>query len=1152
MREFVHLHLHTQYSLLDGAIKIKDLVKLAERMGYKAVAMTDHGNLFGAVEFYTSLKASGLKPIIGMEAYINVESRFSKAKSSEDNLTDDVNSHIVLIAKDDKGFKNLMSLSTKSYKEGLNQKPRIDFELLQSHSEGIIALTSCIRGIPGHFLLKGEENRAIELTKRLFDIFDKDLYLELQSNSLIEQERLNRFLIEVSKKLGAKLVATNNCHYLMPEDALAHQVLLAIQTKKTLQEMQKLNIKFPKSGLHFLSPEEAIERFRNAFDGWERAILNTIEVAEKTSDRFELLETKGALMPGFDKDKAWSLRELAFEGLKKRIEQSLAKDSPQYWERLQYELDVVSKMGFEGYFLIVQDFINWAKNKSIPVGPGRGSAAGSLLAFALGITDVDPIKHGLLFERFLNPERVSLPDIDVDFCMERRDEVINYVRDKYSHDNVSQIITYNFMKAKQTIRDTARALGIAYKEADELAKLVPQGDVQGTWLSLEEMAITSIEELLSKYGKHRTDIELNANKFRDLCQQSPQLETLLKIALKLEGLARHTSLHAAGVVIAPTALEELVPLYVDKDGQIATQYDMVHLEHLGFIKMDFLGLKTLTELERIKNLIQERHQKNIEYLKLPLDDEKVFELLRLGQSVGVFQLESSGMRALLRRLEPDKFDDIVAVLALYRPGPLKSGLVDAYINRKHGRESVDYPFPELEEILKETYGVWVYQEQIMKASQILAGFSPGEADTLRKAIGKKKADLMQNMKEKFIKGAIDRGFNENKIRALWDDIEKFASYSFNKSHSVAYGYLSYWTAYVKAHYPTEFFCIKLSTEKSDRKFINLIHDLKNFSIKLLPPDINKSQKDFTIASEKAIRFGLSRIKGVGEETADLIVSERKRSWTSIGDFFRHFKSVPESRKINKKVLEALIKSGAFDWTGSSRSSMLSAIEKDIIIPRGLFESKEEKNGDNRAELEREVLGFYISYHPLDPYEHILKDLVSTIEEIETIESEHFNLAGAISELKTRKTQRGELMAVFNLIDKTGIAQVVVFPQVYEECVDILKEGNLITGRFSLDRDDESEDLKLVLRSASSIEEFLKKGNLKLHLCIPRELSIEELKSLRSLIKQHADPEGLELQIEIFHKNGKTLMLAGSAFRPKPSKELLETLRAMQLKVKLLR
>ncbi|MFN3264952.1 MAG: DNA polymerase III subunit alpha, partial [Aquificaceae bacterium] len=482
------------------------------------------------------------------------------------------------------------------------------------------------------------------------------------------------------------------------------------------------------------------------------------------------------------------------KGLKQRIAQGLAEDSREYWERLTFELDVVSRMGFEGYFLIVQDFINWAKSQGIPVGPGRGSAAGSLLAFALGITDVDPIRHGLLFERFLNPERVSMPDIDVDFCMENRDRVIEYVRDKYGAENVAQIITYNVMKAKQTLRDVARALGISYQTADTLAKLIPQGDVQGTWLSLEEMFLVPIEELLKKYGRHRTDIEENATKFRRLCEESPELKKLVEIALRLEGLTRHTSLHAAGVVIAPKPLEELLPLYYDKEGAVATQFDMGKLEEVGLIKMDFLGLKTLTELQKVREFIKERHGVEIDYLSLPLDDRDVYDLLREGNTTGVFQLESSGMKTLLKRLAPDSFEDIVAVLALYRPGPLKSGLVDSYINRKHGKEPVEYPFPELEPVLKETYGVWVYQEQIMKASQILAGFTPGEADTLRKAIGKKKADLMAQMKEKFIKGAVERGYDEKRINQLWEDIEKFASYSFNKSHSVAYGYLSYWTA----------------------------------------------------------------------------------------------------------------------------------------------------------------------------------------------------------------------------------------------------------------------------------------------------------------------------------------------------------------------
>ncbi|RMH06898.1 MAG: DNA polymerase III subunit alpha, partial [Aquificota bacterium] len=588
MREFVHLHLHTQYSLLDGAIKINDLKEKAQRLGYRAVAITDHGNLFGILDFYKAMKEVGIKPIIGMEAYFTTGSRFDRrGKGSEDNLTDRLNHHLILIAKDDKGLENLMKLSTLSYKEGFYYKPRIDYELLSQHHEGLMAITACLKGVPTYYASIGEEQRATEWVKKFKDLFGDDLYLELQSNSLPEQERANKTLISIAQRLGVKLVATNDSHYLEPEDRLAHQVLMAIQMKKTLMEIQTGGIKCANEGLHFASAEEVWKKFEGKFEGWERALLNTLEVAEKTADTFTLLENRGYLMPQFPTNgmtEGEFLRELAIKGLRQRIAQGLARDTKEYWDRLEYELEVVSKMGFAGYFLIVQDFINWAKGKGIPVGPGRGSAAGSLLAFALGITDVDPIRHGLLFERFLNPERVSMPDIDVDFCMENRDRVIGYVKEKYGAESVAQIITYNVMKAKQALRDTARALGIPYKTADTLAKLIPQGDVQGTWLTLEEMYLTPIETLLEKYGKHRTDIEENATRFRKLCQEDPELKRLVEIALKLEGLTRHTSLHAAGVVIAPKPIHELVPLYYDKDGECATQFDMVKLEEVGLIK----------------------------------------------------------------------------------------------------------------------------------------------------------------------------------------------------------------------------------------------------------------------------------------------------------------------------------------------------------------------------------------------------------------------------------------------------------------------------------------------------------------------------------------------------------------------------------------
>lgn len=1131
MKDFVHLHLHTQYSLLDGAIKIKDLAKRASELGYKGVAITDHGNLFGILEFYREMKSVGIKPFLGMEAYFTTGSRFDrKGKATEDNITDRYNHHLILIAKDDTGLKNLMKLSTLSYKEGFYYKPRIDYELLSKYHEGLIAITACLKGVPTYYASLGEEEKAKEWVKKFIDIFGDDLYLEIQSNSLPEQERANKVLIDISKRFGVKLVATNDSHYLMPEDRLAHQVLMAIQMKKTLMEIQQgAGLKYVNEGLHFASQEEMWEKFKGKFEGWERALLNTLEVMEKTNETFQLLEPNGYLMPHFPVDgldlKDF-LRELAVKGLKQRIQQGLAKDTREYWERLEFELDVVSKMGFEGYFLIVQDFINWAKSQGIPVGPGRGSAAGSLLAFALGITDIDPIKHGLLFERFLNPERISMPDIDVDFCMENRERVIEYVKEKYGSEKVAQIITYNVMKARQTLRDVARALGIPYQKADTLAKLIPQGDVQGTWLNLEEMYLVPVEELLEKYGRHRTDIEEKVGRFRKLCEENPEIKRLVEIALRLEGLTRHTSLHAAGVVIAPKPLEDLLPLYYDKDGTPATQFDMVKLEEIGLIKMDFLGLKTLTEIQKMREMIREGHGVEINLLSLPLDDKRVYELLREGNTTGVFQLESSGMKSLLRRLQPDNFDDIVAVLALYRPGPLKSGLVDSYINRKHGKETIEYPFPELEPILKETYGVWVYQEQIMKASQILAGFTPGEADTLRKAIGKKKADLMAQMKEKFIRGAVERGYDQKKIEDLWEDIEKFASYSFNKSHSVAYGYLSYWTAYLKAYYPEEFYCVKLSTEKSDKKFISLLKDAKKEGFRILAPDINKSHVDFRIEDKKTIRFGLARIKGVGEETAKLIVESRKRAWTSLEDFLR----CVDNRKVNKKTLEALIKAGAFDFCGVERSTLLSRLEKaSSLFTKSLFGEKKEVEED-KSKYEKEVLGFFISSHPLDPYEKLLKNTVSSLEILEDVEEGTYTFAGVISDLNIKKNQRGSPYGIFNLVDKTGMAEVIVFPDTLEEYKEIIREDQVIVGKFDVDKDEEKEEVKLILREAYTPEEFLRSEKMSIKLVITKELEEEGLERLRSLLEECRDKEGKEIIIELRINGYRTVLQADPRIR----------------------
>lgn len=1163
-KEFVHLHLHTQFSLLDGAIKIDELVKKAKEYGFKAVGMSDHGNLFGSYKFYKALKAENIKPIIGMEAYFTTGSRFDRrSKASEDNITDRYNHHLILIAKNDKGLENLMKLSTLAYKEGFYYKPRIDYELLEKYGEGLIALTACLKGVPTYYASINELKKAEEWVKKFKDIFGEDLYIELQANNIPEQEVANRNLIEIARKYNVKLIATQDAHYLNPEDRYAHTVLMALQMKKTIHEITSGGFKCSNEDLHFADANYMWKKFEGKFEGWEKALLNTLEVAEKVTDSFEIFENSSYLLPKYEvpahKTLEEHLRELAVKGLRQRIEKGQAKDTKEYWERLEYELEVINKMGFAGYFLIVQDFINWAKRNDIPVGPGRGSAGGSLVAYAIGITDVDPIKHGLLFERFLNPDRVSMPDIDVDFCQDNREKVIEYVREKYGKENVAQIITYNIMKAKQTLRDVARAMGLPYSTADKLAKLIPQGDVQGTWLTLEEMYITPIEELLEKYGKHRTDIEDNVQKFRKMCEENPEIKQLVETALKLEGLTRHTSLHAAGVVIAPKPLHELVPLYYDKDEQVATQYDMVQLEELGLLKMDFLGLKTLTELKLMKELIKERHGVEINFLELPLDDPKVYELLQEGKTTGVFQLESRGMKELLKKLKPDNFDDIVAVLALYRPGPLKSGLVDTYIRRKHGQEPVEYPFDELEPVLKETYGVIVYQEQVMKMSQVLAGFTPGEADTLRKAIGKKKADLMAQMKDKFIRGAVERGYPEDKIKKLWEDIEKFASYSFNKSHSVAYGYISYWTAYVKAHFPAEFFAVKLTTEKNDNKFLNLLKDAKLFGFEILPPHINKSEVGFTIEGRKKIRFGLARIKGVGEETAQIIVEARKKykGFKNLADFTMKARN----RKINKKVIEALIKAGAFDYTGRKREELLVKVassEKNLMAmaQNSLFGILKKEESDKTAEtldplkLEKEVLGFYISGHPIDRYDKILKGKFTPIEDLEEVErGEDVVVAGVITELKVKRTKNGDYMAGFNLVDRTGIIEAIVFPGTYEEFNQLLEEDRVIVIKGFVEEDLETETLKFICKELYTPEEYSKETNNILRVFITKEQALNGvLERFKELIEENYDSEGYSLLISLDVGEKIVDMIPSPDFKVRITPKLLDKLEEMGIRV----
>jgi DNA polymerase-3 subunit alpha len=762
------------------------------------------------------MKKVGVKPLIGMESYFT-NNRFEKKGEGSDDILTDKNYHLILFAKDKTGFKNLMKLSSIAYTEGFYYKPRIDWELLEKYHEGLICQTACLKGFVPNLLAQGKYEEAKKYAKRLKDIFGDDLYFEIQVNGLEEQNIANEGIIRLAKELGVKVVGTNDSHYLNPEDYTAHDIVKALQMKKTLKELYSEGKAFRVKGLHFTRPEEMYEKFK----GYEEYLKNTMEIAEKCNLEIDTAETRGYLFPKFETPEGMTpaqyFEKLAREGLEKRLE-SIKDLTPEklkeYRERLDYEINVINQMGFAEYFLIVQDFINYAKKNGIPVGPGRGSAGGSLVAYCLKITEVDPLRHGLLFERFLNPDRISMPDIDVDFCMERREKVIDYVKQKYGEDSVAQIITFNFMKSKMVIRDVARTLGFPYQEADKIAKMILPGPIQGSTLTIDE------------------NLEAHPD-FKKLYETDEKVRELLDLARKLEGSARHTGIHAAGIVIAPGPLDEYVPVYRDKDGNRATQFEMKTLEQLGLVKMDFLGLKTLTELDYMKKLIKERHGVDVDYNSLPFDDENVFKLLQSGRTTGVFQLESKGMQDLLVRLKPSSLDEIIAILALFRPGPLISGMVDEYIERKHGRKPIEYPFEEVKDILKETYGLIVYQEQIMFMSNILSGFTMAEADTLRKAIGKKNPEVMAKMKDRFIGGAVERGFSKEKVEKLWDDIEKFASYSFNKSHSTAYAYLTYWTAWVKTYYPEEFFAVKLSTENNDSKFLNLLLDMENFNINII-------------------------------------------------------------------------------------------------------------------------------------------------------------------------------------------------------------------------------------------------------------------------------------------------------------------------------
>lgn len=1057
-KEFVHLHLHTQYSLLDGAIIVGDLMKKIKTNGFTpVVGISDHGTMHGIVDFYKQALANEIKPILGCEVYVAPDSR----RNTSYEKGQDKNFHLVLQAKNNKGLSNLQKLVSLAQFEGFHYKPRIDKEILAEYSEGIIGMSACLAGEIPRKLMRDQYDEALKAAMEYRDILGKDdFFLEIQENGIEEQLMVNRKLIKMSKDTGIPLLATNDCHYLNKGDHLSHQVLICIQTQSTINSPNRFEIHSDQ--LWYKSPEEMWD----AFGEVPEALTNTLAIAERcnTSIEFGNLHLPEYEVPeGYDI--AGYLSHLARQGLVKKLPKIAAEKHEEYHKRLQLELDVIIDKHFAGYFLIVWDFINHARTIGVPVGPGRGSGAGSLVAFALGITDIDPIRFKLLFERFLNPERASMPDFDIDFCVRGREEVIKYVRQKYGDDRVSQIITFGKLLGRSTIRDVGRVLEVPLPIVDKLAKALPNDPGMTLRKALEK------------------DPSLVEN-FKGV----PQGEQILDHAVKLEGLVRNTGMHAAGVVISDKPLKEYVPLCRGQNDEVITQFEKDTLEAVGLVKFDFLGLNNLTIIDEAVKRIKQNTGTDVDISKIPLDDPKVYELLTHGDATGVFQLESSGMKNLLKKLKPEEFEDIIALVALYRPGPMESGMLDSFVKRKWGEEEIDYIFPQLEEILKETRGVVIYQEQVMQCAQIVAGYSLGSADNLRRAMGKKKASEMEKQKEFFlhgdgktIPGAKKLGYDMVKAEDLFDKLAKFAGYGFNKSHSAAYAMVSYQTAWLKANYPVEYMAAILSCEiDKGEKIVTFTEECKNMGIEVCPPDINKSGASFVIDG-KTIRFGLGAIKNVGMNAIELALKVREDGgiFKSIYDFCARV----DLRLCNKKVLESLIKAGAFDSTGKNRRQLLQVLEpaleegqrkqkmeaQGIISLESFLEDAPEEGGEPEhfypdvpempenelLKMEKEVLDFYISNHPLAIYNNILKTFAAPLSDVKAPDSDGtFIVGGLVKNIKNIFTKKGDKMAFVTIEDMDGELDVVVFPKVYENIIRHLVADKIIIVAGTVNHKDE--------------------------------------------------------------------------------------------------
>ncbi len=1078
MADFVHLHLHSEYSLLDGACKIKDIAKYVKSVGQTAVALTDHGNMFGAIEFYESCKKEGIKPIIGCEVYVAPTSRFEKIRVRNAPYY-----HLVLLVKNEIGYKNLSFLVSSGYIDGFYVKPRIDLELLREHSEGLIALSACIAGQVPKSILAGDIDAAKENIRLMIDIFGKEnYYLELQNHGIPEQAIVNEYLVELSKELDVQLVCTNDVHYLEKSDSYMQSVLMSIQMNSTLENSK--NSAFATNEFYLKTAEE----MEKAFNAYKDACLNTVKIAKMCNFDFEFGDTKLPVykLPVGISSKKY-LSDLAYKGLQSRVNQGnivfTEENSEQiYRQRIEYELSVIDKMGYNDYFLIVWDFISFAKNNNIPVGPGRGSGAGSLVAFLLGITDIDSIKYDLLFERFLNIERVSMPDIDTDFCYERRDEVIEYVKQKYGTDHVSQIVTFGTMAAKAAVRDVGKALEVPFNDIDNVSKLI------------SSKPNASIKECLTENSE-----------LRRLYNNDVKINKMLDTAMQLEGMPRHASTHAAGVVITDKPIVEYLPLSTN-GGVVVTQYDMDTVAKLGLLKFDFLALRYLTIISDTEKLIKQTDS-NFSIEKIPIDDDKTFKFISSGKTEGVFQLESAGMRQVLTKLQPETIDDIIACIALYRPGPMDS--IPTYIERRHNKSKIKYKTPLLEPILRTTYGCIVYQEQVMQIFSKIAGYSYGKADIVRRAMSKKKEEEMKKEHDVFISGAVNNGVDEKIANELFEEMESFAKYAFNKSHAAAYALISYRTAYLKARYPKEYYASLItSVLGTTDKMTEYIDECSRLGIKIVHPDVNFSHTSFSVDNGN-IRFGLLALKGVGRSLINSIIKEREKNgkYVSFEDFLYRLREAD----INKKQIEALIKVGAFTSLKKSRSQLLKiyeyAVDSAISISRStkdgqldmtsLMAEEDIKEAGIKISypdikefeinelllMEKDISGFFFSGHILDSYSKNLneikpKSILSVVNDCK--DKDRVNIAGIITGRVIKKTKNDDSMAFVKIEDDGGEIEIIVFPKQYLKFSDILSVGKVISIKGTVSIKDE-EPKKIIMESGEIIlnnDSYVIKNNTK--------------------------------------------------------------------------